>query len=361
MDQKQQALRSILEVAPVGIYILNKKGEVEYLNSTMVAISGDSHEQLRSLNILELKQVKDLGLDKKIRAVFEGNAFSLGPLEYTSVFSKKMTIRNFLGVPFEEDNQKKALIFVEDITQIKLAEQEKEKAINIKSHFISMVSHELRTPLAIIKEYIDIVQDGTAGPLNKKQQGFLDTAKQNVERLSRLINNVLDFQKLQAGRMEFKMQTADINQCIEGIAKEMLPLIKDKGLKLDLKLNKDIPKIKFDWDKTTQVLTNLINNAIKFTGKGSISLTSSISANSVCIAVADTGVGIKDKDTDKLFHSFSQLSHTKEGNVAGTGLGLAISKSIIQGQGGKILVKSEYGKGTTFLFYLPIKERRRQQ
>ncbi len=358
MEQAHEIIRSILEVAPIGIYIVNGKGNIDYVNSAMIVISGDTYEQFKSLNVFKLTAYKKLGLDKKIRSVFDGNSFSMESVKYASYHSKKTTVRNFSGIPLEERGEKKALIFVEDITKIKEAEEELIKTMNIKSQFISMVSHELKTPLTVINGYIDIVQDGTAGNLNKKQKEYLDTVKRNADRLTRLINNVLDFQKLKAGRMEFKMEEGNINELLEEVAKQMSPLIKNKGLKLTLSLSKDLPKITFDSDRIIQVLTNLVNNAIKFADKGSITITSKKLKNAIYVSVADTGIGIKKEDMSKLFQSFSQVATEKEKMRGGTGLGLAISKRIIQEHGGKIQVQSEYGKGSTFSFLLPVVERR---
>jgi polar amino acid transport system substrate-binding protein len=279
-------------------------------------------------------------------------------VEYTSYYSKKTTIRNFMGIPFKENVEKKALIFVEDITKIKKAEEEMKRAMAIRSQFISMVSHELRTPLAAIKGGVDLILSEKKGPLNKEQKEFLDISKRNVDRLARLINSVLDYQKLDAGRMEFNMEKDDINELISDVSKQMEPLIKEKGLVLRISLGTDTPRINFDKDKIEQVLMNLINNALKFTEKGSITISSSKLNNAVCVSVADTGIGIRKEDMDKLFLSFSQIATGKERKTGGTGLGLAISKKILREHHGKIRAQSESGAGSKFSFFLPIRERR---
>jgi PAS domain S-box-containing protein len=358
MEQTYDMIRSILEIAPIGIYIVNSKGKIEYLNAAMVTTSEDTYEQMNSLNVFEHPSYKKIGLDYKIRSVLDGDSFSIESAEFVSPFSQKTIIANFIGIPFGEGQEKKALIFVEDITQIKKATEELNKALGIKSQFISMVSHELRTPLAIIKEYIAIVQDGTAGELNNKQKGFLDIAKENVDRLAKLINNVLDYQKLDAGRMEFKFEMEDINKLVEETVKEFSPLINKKGLGITLSLARELPKIRFDRNKIMQVLTNLIQNALKFTDKGSIEISSAQIDNAVRISIKDTGIGIRKEDTNKLFQDFSQVGTGRERTSGGTGLGLAISKKIIQEHYGKIDIESEYGRGSTFSFFLPVKERR---
>ena len=175
-----------------------------------------------------------------------------------------------------------------------------------------MVSHELRTPLTAIKEGIGIVYDGVAGTLNDEQKDFLGLAKRNVDRLARLINDVLDFQKLEAGRMEFRFAVNDKNDVVRDIERTMRLLAEGKGLELIIKLDKDIPKAKFDRDKIVQVLTNLVNNAIKFTDKGRIEISTAKLDSLIYVSVADTGPGVRPEDMKRLFHSFEQFGKARK-------------------------------------------------
>ncbi len=245
-----------------------------------------------------------------------------------------------------------------EVVERKKAEEEAKKAVQIKSEFISMVSHELRTPLTVIKEGIAMTLDGLAGPLNDEQRDFLVAAKRNVDRLTRLINNILDFQKLESGKVDFNIEKDDINEVIKVVQKELAYQAKEKGLDLILKLGENLPMIKFDRDKITQVLMNLINNSIKFTDKGSITISTTQEGNVIGVSVKDTGIGIEKKEIPRLFHKFEQVSKTEDKRTGGTGLGLAISKEIIVIHKGKIWVESELGRGATFYFVLPVKERR---
>lgn len=233
--------------------------------------------------------------------------------------------------------------------------RELEKLGQMKSDFVSQVSHELRTPMASIKEGIDIVLDGSAGQVNKEQREFLDIAKRNVDRLARLINNILDLQKIEAGRMQFNIQENDLNAAINEVCQSIASLVKDKGLDFIVKLDKALPKVQFDKDKIIQVLTNLISNAAKFTERGNITITADRQDNFIQVAVEDSGKGIKEEDLPKLFQKFMQLEKGLERKTGGTGLGLLISKEIIEAHKGRIWVKSEFGKGSTFYFSLPVK------
>ncbi|HTZ11311.1 MAG TPA: ATP-binding protein [Candidatus Margulisiibacteriota bacterium] len=242
-----------------------------------------------------------------------------------------------------------------DITERKKAEAALMDAMKAKSDFTSTVSHELRTPLTAIREGVSLVLDGTAGQINEEQKDFLSLAKRNVDRLGRLINDVLDLQKLEAQKMVFNIQENDINELLKEVYNTMLPLTDKRGLELTLKLEEGLPRVKFDRDRIIQVLTNLVNNAIKFTEKGSIVVTSGYTDNVIQVGIKDSGPGIKKEDMDKLFQQFRQLEKLTERKTGGTGLGLAISKEIIDRHKGRIWAESEFGKGTAFYFILPVK------
>ncbi len=232
----------------------------------------------------------------------------------------------------------------------------------MQKEFTSTVSHELRTPLASIKTAIDIVMSGTAGDITKDQKNFLGKAKDNVDRLNRLINDILDLSKLESGKMQLKMEKSNINNIIKEITSLQECVAKQKGLYLKAELDPHLPMLLMDSDRIVQLLSNLINNAIKFTETGGITICSKNhpDANHIEVVVKDTGPGIKEEDISKLFQKFQQLGDPATRQTGGTGLGLAICKEIVSQHGGKIWVESKPGKGTEFYFLLPVHERRRE-
>jgi signal transduction histidine kinase len=248
-----------------------------------------------------------------------------------------------------------------EIIERKKTEDKMKEAMEIKSQFVSTVSHELRTPLTALREGIRLVVQEKTGKLNDEQKEFLSLAKRNVDRLDRLINDVLDFRKLEAGRMSFSFHENDINKIVKDVYDTMAPAIKCKDLDFVLKLEDNLPKVKSDGDKITQVLTNMVSNAIKFTEKGNITITARERENVIQVSVSDTGCGIRKEDLPRVFHEFEQLEQGGDRKTGGAGLGLAISKAIIEQHRGKICVESEYAKGTTFHFVLLIKERRTRE
>lgn len=243
---------------------------------------------------------------------------------------------------------------IRDITEHKKAQEKIKKMIDTKSGFISIVAHELRTSLAAIIEGVSIVFDGTAGRLNKKQKKFLNIAKRNADRLNVLITDVLDFQKLETNRMELDVQDNDINQLVSEVHETMSLHAKKKGIELLLELDRNPLIAKFDRAKITQVLTNLVHNAIKFTPeKGHISIEVKNLNEELAINITDNGIGIPKEALPKIFECFYRVSQRNK-EIQGTGLGLAIVHKIVMMHNGRIDVASEPDKGTTFTIFLPL-------
>ncbi len=236
--------------------------------------------------------------------------------------------------------------------------REIEALYNLKSEFTSTVTHELRTPLAPIKEGIELVLDGSSGSINENQKGFLEIAKRNADRLSNLINDVLDFSKLTSKKVELRTELASLNEIIASVVDIYRLVAERKGLYInsDLETTRGL-KMELDPDRINQVITNLTANAIKFTDKGGITIKTFLEKEPFCVKVCveDTGIGIEEKNFGELFKPFSQLGDKNTKKRGGTGLGLAICKEIIEQSGGKIWVESEFGKGSKFYFRLPIK------
>ncbi|MDD4294209.1 MAG: PAS domain-containing sensor histidine kinase [Candidatus Omnitrophica bacterium] len=294
---------------------------------------------------------------EKDEKVFTTGIEDVNEEEITDSHGKVHTI--FTKKCLYQDNEGNKFIVgvIRDITELTDAQKRLKEAMEIKTRFTSMVSHELRTPLAAIKTGVNLVYDGLAGNVTDEQKMFLGVVRRNLDRLSRLINDVLDFQKFEAGKMIFQMEKHKINDIINEVYHSLVSLINEKGLTLKLDLADDLPVIDVDHDKIIQVLNNFINNAIKFTDKGSITVKAYRKDDYVVTDVIDTGIGIKKEDLNKLFVAFEQIGREKNPQNKGTGLGLVISKEIINGHYGKIWVESKVGEGTIFSFALPIKRK----
>lgn len=239
-----------------------------------------------------------------------------------------------------------------EITKRKKAE---EKEIELlKDEFISTVSHELRTPLSIAREGVSIVLDGITGEINKKQRDILSTARGNIDRLARIIDNLLDISRIEAGKMELQRRMVNIDELAKGVIAVFEPKIKAKGLELRLKIPREEVGVYADKDKIIQVFTNLIGNALKFSEKGFIEVGIQKKNDVVECFVQDSGIGISESDIPKVFNKFEQFGRVIGGGERGTGLGLSIAKGIIEKHKGSIRVESAPEKGSKFTFCLPV-------
>jgi len=239
--------------------------------------------------------------------------------------------------------------------ETKTRNEELSEANSKLKEFSSTLSHELRTPLASIKTALDIVLSGNAGKVGEEQRNFLSKAKSNVDRLGRLINNILDLAQMESGKSTLNKEKQDINKVIRSVVETQETVARAKKIYLTMSLDPRIPEFFFDGDKIIQVLNNFINNAIKFTSEGGITVSShtDIGKLQAEIRISDTGCGISDEDVCKLFEKFRQLGEAHQRHE-GTGLGLAIAKEIIRQHDGKVGVTSHKGKGSCFYFIIPI-------
>jgi len=223
-----------------------------------------------------------------------------------------------------------------------------------RSQFTSMVSHELRTPLTCIKEGIAIVLDDDSAALTGAQRGHLLTAKRNVDRLARLVSEVLTFQKLDARQVELALVPADLGLLVQRSLSDFALVARQRGLELSAEQSPALPLVVCDADRIRLALDNLIGNALKFTASGRIHVRAEHVPAGVRVSVQDSGPGIRHEDQARLFQAFTQLAEHAHLRAEGTGLGLAIVRRIVELHGGLVGVESSRGRGSTFHFTLPL-------
>ncbi len=248
------------------------------------------------------------------------------------------------------------------IDEIEAANQELLQLDQLKSKFISMASHELRTPLIAIQGYVDLIRDGKGGEISASQHKMLDTVSRNATRLARIVAELLDISRIEENQLVLELTPVSLRRIIEEIADEQQPYLGSRGHQLTLDLAEDLPLVRGDLDRLSQVVINLLGNAIKYTpDHGQIRICANQEGEQVHLAVSDNGIGIRQDDLGKLFKRFSTLGDiTKhrtgknEFMAGGTGLGLSIVQGIVQAHQGQIWVESEFGQGTTFHVTLPI-------
>lgn len=354
LKDSRDYLEKIINSIADPIFVKDRQHRWVLLNNAHTQMFGIPKEEMlgKSDHDYFPKEQADVFWEKD-ELVFEGGKENINTELWTDAKGVTHTIVTKKNLYADSKGNKFIVGIIRDITALVKTQEKLKEAMEAKSKFTSMVSHELRTPLAAIKTGVKLVLDGLAGEVNMEQKDFLSIVKNNVDRLDRLINNVLDLQKLEADKVQLKIISNDINEVVKEMYRVMQPLAQAKAVHFNLQLDTGPVSAQFDRDSITQVLTNLLNNAFKFTENGEVIVSVLHDNNFVQIAVEDTGLGIKKEDIPKLFHAFEQLERKKGKKIEGTGLGLAICKEIIEKHHGKIWAESEPGKGSIFYFTLP--------
>lgn len=247
-----------------------------------------------------------------------------------------------------------------DTTERKTTELERERflreardASDAKSHFISVISHEFRTPLTAIIGYTDLLSSGVSGPLQPTQERQLDRIRTSAWHLTQLVDEILTFSRLEAGREALNLEAADVVTLARDAVSLVSPGAAAKGIGLACELPDSGIAVPTDAGKLRQVLLNLLGNAVKFTEKGGIMLRVRTVNADVEFSVTDTGVGIPPEHIERIFDRFWQADQGASQNVSGAGLGLTVSRRLVELMGGTLCVQSEAGKGSTFSFRIP--------
>ncbi|HBG28661.1 MAG: hypothetical protein A2Y10_11965 [Planctomycetes bacterium GWF2_41_51] len=372
IERKSKSLEAIFDAIPVGLMLVDENLVVDRVNNAIRRMIGKDFKYIISNSIGDALSCK-IAIGKRCG---EGDCCNICPLKtnIAKVFNTSQAIEEYefesetffrekgaklwfsLTIkPVIVDERNHVVVCLNDITDRKLAEEKLAESMELKQQFISTVSHELRTPLTAIREGLNIVLEGVAGRLRKKQREFLLLAKRNVDRLSTLINDVLDFQKLDSGRMRFDFAYSDMAVTIKEAAETMTLMANKAKVEMSLNIDPQIGAALFDHNRIIQVLTNLLSNAVKFTpAGGKVSLSAFQQNDIISIAVSDSGMGIPKDDISKIFERFYRVKRPGK-EIAGTGLGLPIVAQIISRHEGTISVESELNKGTTFTITLPQK------
>jgi signal transduction histidine kinase len=241
-----------------------------------------------------------------------------------------------------------------------------QRANEAKSEFVSFVAHELKNPMTSIKGYTELIAAGSVGQINEMQANFLNTIRSNVERMSALVSDLNDNAKIEAGRLRLDYKPVEVSEVIDDVLRSTKRQVEDKRQSVELQLPTRLPHVWADRIRVGQVLTNLVSNAHKYTTEGGKILVGAEATNNqwdaegarqvVHLWVRDNGIGINIEDQAKVFQKFFRSDDTKAREVPGTGLGLNITKSLVEMQGGRIWFESEFRKGTTFHFTIPVAE-----
>lgn len=395
-----EGLDKALSFSLTSTLTINNENEPILILNSLYELSDELISALKLRTILNYNSLYEdkktpltLEIDKLkvIKTVkYPANRFTFTLFQYDNLFAPISLGENFFGCievfkenSFTEDDAtyfqtivqqvslplKSATLYQELIeTNTKL-----EKLERLKSEFISIVSHELRTPLTSIKNSLDILMSGRCGEITEASEKFLTMAMRNVQRLSGIINDLLDISKIEAGKMEFKFAPTSIENVIDYVKNALSTVATSKQISIITQTEYNLPLVNADAQRLEQVLTNLVSNAIKFTPESkNITITSKLvnandiqineffkneipklNGNYIQICVADEGIGMDPKDMVRAFDKFAQIENSLSRKVGGTGLGLPIAKQLLEAHNGAIWCDSELNKGAKFYFVLP--------
>lgn len=373
LTESEFRLKKFLESLPIGIYALNSSGKPYYANSKAVEILGKGISADATIEELsELYSVVISGTDEIfpyqqmpiVKALSLDQELTTEDMEVI-IDDQRIPIRvNAARILDSEGNLEYAVAVFEDISDVIAAKEALKQARKIaeesgmlKEKFLANMSHEIRTPMNAIVGFTDLL---LRDQLNNQQTDYVRTIKTAGENLLRIINDVLDISKMESGMMDFESDPISIKGIFSSLEAMVGPRAKQKNLRLSFGYAGNLPDtVLGDPTRLTQIILNLVGNAIKFTDRGGVEVFAAmISENSttceIKISVKDTGIGIQQDKLDQIFERFAQAeSHTTR-HYGGTGLGLSIAKQLIELQGGYITVESESGKGSVFEFVLPF-------
>jgi len=355
-DEKERA-EGVMRYLADGLVVVDKTGNVVMMNpAAEKLLDTETQESIGKSLAASIK-------DQHLLAMAKGDLSDSDEMHITKEIhldSKNEDVKRILkasSAVVENENGKPIgmVAVLSDITHEKEVEE-------MKSHFVSLVTHELRTPVVAVQKSIELLLSQATGALSEDQQRFLSMSKFNVERLNKLINDLLDMSRLEAGRFTLNPVEFDLCGLVRDAQTSLMTWAKDKEITFRMEMPPDKLSLSADRDRLMQVLVNLIGNALKFTpakGEVGIRVRPLEKKEGICeepcleVCVADTGIGIDPKDFKRIFSKFEQVSLVAPHGAGGTGLGLPISKEIINLHGGTIWVESEKNKGSRFIFVVP--------
>jgi len=381
LQKSERRYQTLASISPVGIFRTDADGATTYVNPRWCEITGLAAEEALGYGWLEAVHPEDR---ETVRAGWQDATQLHRPsfADYRFV-RPDGTIVWVMGQAVPEVNSEGQVVgyvgTITDITERKQIEDEirrlnveleervaqrtqeleaamlkAQEADRLKSAFLATMSHELRTPLNSIIGFTGVLLQELPGPLNAEQAKQLGMVRDSAQHLLALINDVLDISKIEAGQLEVERAPFDVRAAIESAMRSVVPQAQKKGLMLSAVIASDVGSVVSDQRRVEQILLNLLSNACKFTEQGEVRLECRAQNDWLEISVHDTGIGIRPEDMSKLFEPFHQLESGLNRRHEGTGLGLAICKNLVTLLGGQIRVESEWGKGSTFTFTLPI-------
>jgi PAS domain S-box-containing protein len=346
-------LNTIIQSSPLALYDFTLDGKVKSIwNPAAERMFGWKREDVlgKYLPIVPINKQKEY--DKNRKRVLHENIVNNIEVVRMKKDGTQFPIRISLCTQYNEKEEPCGILaMTSDLTDQK-------KTDELKNEFISIITHELKAPLTSIRDSVNLIELANPDKENLEYKIIIEKSQKNINHLTRLIADILDYQKLEKGSVVYHFKPHMISDLIEEKVEQISQEIKEKGLTLELNFSEKVPEFPFDWDRIDDVLDQLLSNAVKFTNKGKILIKTDLleEKNQVQITITDTGMGIEKEMIPKLFDKHYQLSRSSKHNTGGSGLGLAIIKKIVESHKGVLSVESELGKGSSFSFFLPLRE-----
>ncbi len=397
-----EAMEKTLSFDIASVLIINSNLKPVFSLNTMHTPSDNLVDALKIRSILNCRtilareagfssrDVDDIEVIQKIKQSRSNKIFGIETISYDSLFAPIKIGDEFFGVV---ELFRQTPFLPEDVTcfqsithqvalplrsaklyeEISITNKKLEKLEKLKSEFVSIVSHELRTPLTPINNSLEIVLNEQAGPISSDAKNFISMAKRNIQRLSGIIEDLLDLSRIQTGKLDFKYKVVDITSSLELLQRTFLQVANEKNININLDIKEKLPEIYADIRRVEQIFSNLVSNALKFTSPdGDINVEAQVVDSSeinkeklvspaielqgkyIKVSVCDNGIGMKSEDIPKIFDKFSQIESSLKRNNGGVGLGLTITKQLIDSHLGFIEVESQEQVGSIFIVYLPL-------
>jgi PAS domain S-box-containing protein len=350
LSRSEALFREAYENAPIGIALVSPEGEWLRVNQSLCDILGYSAEQLTRTTFQAITHPEDLESDLLLMRRTLAREIRSYQLEKRYLHRNGQPVSAHLSVSlvWDKDRPLYFIAQIQDITERKNIERG-------KAEFLTMVSHELRTPVTSLRGALGILAAGAAGELPPKAQALTALADRNADRLHRLVNDILDVEKIESGAFAYRRTDVDLNQLVAQAALELRPYADQ--YQVTIEVSSELPRafLHADADRLMQVLANLISNAVKHSpAQGIISIHVSRTGQSFRVGVTDRGDGIPEEFRPHIFEKFAQANWTATNPKGGSGLGLNISRAIIQHHGGVLAFETQLGAGSTFYFELPL-------
>ena len=337
--------QAILSSIGDGVLVFDQNEQAIVVNPAACAIIERGEADVLGCDVSQIMG-KAVGEEDQaiIRSLAESQGAPRAGLKIT--WGHKTLAVGFAPVKLPFTDQPGTVVVLRDITR----EAEVDR---MKSEFVSIVSHELRTPMTVIKGYVELLLTGTT-TTPEAQHDFLEIIRTNADRLSDMVNELLDVSRIEAGKVSMNFQPVAVRSAIHEVATMLQKSFDDRGIQLNLNLPDDLPDVPADPGRLAQILTNLLSNALKYTLEGHVDVSAHVAEGFVQVDVIDSGIGMSEDDQAKLFTRFFRASTARTHEISGTGLGLSITRSLVEMHGGHIWVKSTIGRGSTFSFTLPV-------